>query len=153
MRLLAETAWWDLCMAGTVTVGCVLALIFGLSFAFDRLGLPHEFLVPTAFLALLVPVVFMGFFKRLRKRPRYSAGHCRVCGYNLTGNVTGICPECGTSFGLGVICECCEKMVYFHPDKQGTFQTCPHCGDVSEVPRMPSAADRSSEQSPPTTPP
>ena len=21
---------------------------------------------------------------------------CRICGYNLTGNVSGICPECGT---------------------------------------------------------
>ncbi len=23
-------------------------------------------------------------------------GHCLRCGYNLTGNVSGICPECGT---------------------------------------------------------
>ena len=23
------------------------------------------------------------------------AGHCRKCGYNLTGNVSGRCPECG----------------------------------------------------------
>ena len=22
--------------------------------------------------------------------------HCKACGYNLTGNVSGICPECGT---------------------------------------------------------
>jgi hypothetical protein len=22
-------------------------------------------------------------------------GHCRKCGYNLTGNVSGVCPECG----------------------------------------------------------
>ncbi len=22
-------------------------------------------------------------------------GHCRNCGYNLTGNVSGVCPECG----------------------------------------------------------
>lgn len=24
-------------------------------------------------------------------------GHCRRCGYNLHGNVSGICPECGTA--------------------------------------------------------
>jgi len=24
---------------------------------------------------------------------------CRTCGYNLTGNVSGICPECGTPVG------------------------------------------------------
>ena len=22
---------------------------------------------------------------------------CALCGYNLTGNVSGVCPECGTS--------------------------------------------------------
>jgi len=25
----------------------------------------------------------------------FSPGHCRSCGYDLTGNVSGICPECG----------------------------------------------------------
>ena len=24
-------------------------------------------------------------------------GHCRKCHYNLTGNTSGICPECGTA--------------------------------------------------------
>ena len=28
---------------------------------------------------------------------RYPAGHCRSCGYNLTANTTGVCPECGTT--------------------------------------------------------
>jgi hypothetical protein len=27
------------------------------------------------------------------RRPR--PGHCSTCGYNLTGNLSGICPECG----------------------------------------------------------
>lgn len=26
---------------------------------------------------------------------RYPHGHCQTCGYNLTGNVSGRCPECG----------------------------------------------------------
>jgi hypothetical protein len=26
---------------------------------------------------------------------RRRAGQCRCCGYNLTGNVSGVCPECG----------------------------------------------------------
>jgi hypothetical protein len=25
-----------------------------------------------------------------------SERHCEKCGYNLTGNVSGVCPECGT---------------------------------------------------------
>jgi len=28
-------------------------------------------------------------------RRRKKAGHCENCGYNLTGNISGICPECG----------------------------------------------------------
>lgn len=29
--------------------------------------------------------------------PRPMPGHCGNCGYNLTGNTSGICPECGRS--------------------------------------------------------
>lgn len=31
--------------------------------------------------------------RRLKKVP---PGHCCSCGYNLTGNVSGMCPECGS---------------------------------------------------------
>ena len=31
------------------------------------------------------------------RRPFYPPGHCQKCGYNLTGNVSGVCPECGTA--------------------------------------------------------
>ena len=27
---------------------------------------------------------------------RHPPNHCRRCGYNLTGNTSGVCPECGT---------------------------------------------------------
>jgi len=30
-----------------------------------------------------------------RDRRRIAPGHCEKCGYNLTGNISGICPECG----------------------------------------------------------
>jgi len=31
-----------------------------------------------------------------RHRNRLIPGHCQKCRYNLTGNESGICPECGT---------------------------------------------------------
>ena len=34
-----------------------------------------------------------------RTRRRYAAGRCQACGYNLTGNVSGRCPECGAATG------------------------------------------------------
>ncbi len=36
--------------------------------------------------------VIRGPFRRWRRRRQ---GLCAQCGYNLTGNVTGVCPECG----------------------------------------------------------
>jgi len=38
--------------------------------------------IPTAFLFWL-------------DRRRIPSGYCKKCGYDLTGNVSGICPECG----------------------------------------------------------
>jgi hypothetical protein len=38
-----------------------------------------------------------------RRRRRHPPGHCAMCGYNLTGNVSGVCPECGEPVELG----CC----------------------------------------------
>jgi 7-keto-8-aminopelargonate synthetase-like enzyme len=36
--------------------------------------------------------------KRINRRraEREARGFCRRCGYDLTGNVSGRCPECGT---------------------------------------------------------
>ncbi len=32
---------------------------------------------------------------------RVPPGYCKKCGYDLTGNVSGICPECGTPVKAG----------------------------------------------------
>ena len=49
-------------------------------------------------LPLWLPLLIIGhptafLWGRAWRRP--LAGHCRNCGYNLTGNVSGRCPECG----------------------------------------------------------
>jgi hypothetical protein len=36
----------------------------------------------------------------VRGVPRHRTGHCRQCDYDLTGDVTGRCPECGEPCGL-----------------------------------------------------
>lgn len=35
----------------------------------------------------------------LRRRRRRRRGQCATCGYDLTGNVTGVCSECGQEMG------------------------------------------------------
>ncbi len=51
-----------------------------------------EIFVPlyALFLAVAVPTLLVWRFGRKPVKP----GHCR-CGYNLTGNTSGVCPECG----------------------------------------------------------
>jgi hypothetical protein len=42
---------------------------------------------------LVVVAIPTGFLWRRNRRP--PPGHCPRCRYNLTGNVSGVCPECG----------------------------------------------------------
>lgn len=46
--------------------------------------------------ALLLLLPLNCTVKGRRYRLRSFRGHCPKCGYNLTGNTSGICPECGT---------------------------------------------------------
>jgi hypothetical protein len=43
------------------------------------------------FLIFAIPTALLWW----RDRRRIPLGHCQHCGYNLTGNVSGVCPECG----------------------------------------------------------
>ena len=45
------------------------------------------------FAVVLIPTVILVWIDRRRSLP----GHC-PCGYDLTGNVSGVCPECGREF-------------------------------------------------------
>jgi hypothetical protein len=42
-------------------------------------------------LLVAAPTACLCWLDRRRIRP----GHCMECGYDLTGNVSGVCPECG----------------------------------------------------------
>ena len=57
----------------------------------DRdLRVPFGPFVGIALVVLTLPL----FAMLLRRVP--GAGHCLACGYDLTGNQSGVCPECGT---------------------------------------------------------
>ncbi len=78
----------------------------GLEHRFDRFTSIESIRVPTWMLVAvfsLLPLWREG--RRYAKRRRSRANLCVECGYNLTGNTTGVCPECGrnvpvTSLGL-----------------------------------------------------
>ncbi len=56
-------------------------------------------------LPLWVPFLLAGVTTSmlLYRDRRYPPGHCCKCGYDLTGNVSGLCPECGQATRTGAI--------------------------------------------------
>lgn len=57
----------------------------------------------SAWLLPAIAMLFAGFavvppaFRRAFQTARTIRRQCTKCGYNLTGNTSGVCPECGTS--------------------------------------------------------
>jgi len=51
-------------------------------------------------LPLIYPMFILAAIAWWTYQRRAKPGHCR-CGYDLTGNVSGRCPECGASISVG----------------------------------------------------
>ncbi|MBN2562782.1 MAG: hypothetical protein JXQ75_17805 [Phycisphaerae bacterium] len=117
VRSIALPLWMPLALAAIVTywlwciqdrrigkwVGTVIGLAFLVLCALVSWGVP---ILPVSGTVLLI-FVFYGILLSLSfgipasmlwwyEWRRIPAGHCRECGYDLTGNTSGICPECGT---------------------------------------------------------
>ncbi len=111
--------------AGPVELGaCVLIVVLGLAGLFGLLhhlqSMHGETMSPIAGAGLVAGAVVLTFavasaavagvllgiwfafstvatpLSRWLQRRTPAAGHCVGCGYNLRGNVSGVCPECGT---------------------------------------------------------
>ena len=102
--------------AAGILIGCLTGAVF-YPFAwkflrrrqFDRVRLklfvamavasPVLAVLGAAYYTLGGPIVFVTTCAVLwRALPRLyeTPGHCHTCEYDLTGNVSGVCPECGT---------------------------------------------------------
>jgi hypothetical protein len=60
--------------------------------------------VTTLAFPLWMPLLLLGgytlvtlFRSRIRRYRRRTGGRCSECGYDLFGNESGVCPECGTA--------------------------------------------------------
>ncbi|RMF71302.1 MAG: hypothetical protein D6744_18140 [Planctomycetota bacterium] len=81
--------WWDRAFLAAIALRCVL------------LSLQALFSLPILrwFAAGAGVVVVVTFVGGMLTRRRRGASGCRSCGYDLTGNVSGACPECGAPAG------------------------------------------------------
>ena len=69
--------------------------VLGFALSRDPVGGQPEIVIPLwAFpLAFAIAPGIWGVLAYRRFRPK---GHCAACSYDLTGNTSGVCPECGT---------------------------------------------------------
>lgn len=88
--------------------GCLASSVFCLYYPFaGRLRLEMAFrgdsvywsrlIMPCVVTVLLAAACRFAASLRCRwdTRLRHPPGHCQECGYDLTGNESGVCPECG----------------------------------------------------------
>jgi hypothetical protein len=62
----------------------------------------HHITIPWWLLVVLFSLApLLGVIRRWRSIRRSPHGFCARCGYNLTANVSGTCPECGTPIMAG----------------------------------------------------
>lgn len=54
--------------------------------------------LPLLMMVLAMVALLTGIVRHALRRRRTAAHRCAACGYSLTGNISGVCPECGTPF-------------------------------------------------------
>lgn len=64
----------------------------------ERCFAPDGHGIHVPFWLLLLTVAAPTAIAFYRDRRRIPPGHCSKCGYDLTGIVSGVCPECGLKF-------------------------------------------------------
>lgn len=110
--MLTAVAWAFSRLGGTVSIGNVplvnepeLTLVDGdLSISLGMAELatnpPRPKYLGRVNVSLICPLVALAIPTALlwiTDRSRPPSGHCQKCGYDLTGNISGRCPECGTA--------------------------------------------------------
>lgn len=68
--------------------------VFGSGTSYVVISTPDWAVVGALSVLPLAGILRRHWIRRIRKRG--LAGRCVTCGYNLTGNVSGVCPECGS---------------------------------------------------------
>lgn len=99
-------------LVGTILVpiGYLPGSFFGFYWLNDVHGAPMWVVIPIVIVVSFSPIIYItlwlfwrltpgdhgGPLWRRRRRLLRERGLCLDCGYDLTGNVSGVCPECGT---------------------------------------------------------
>ncbi len=87
-------------LTGWVIAGTLLNAAFDVAVVLGLTAGWQYVLGMVTIIAIFIAVLhYFGSRERVKMR-FYDHPVCRVCTYNLTGNLSGICPECGTPISL-----------------------------------------------------
>jgi len=75
-------------LGGTFLYYPIFSLLLGRELRFDRAGV---LIISVGIVICVLDGLCIMFLRKKGIPP----GRCPACGYDLTGNVSGICPECG----------------------------------------------------------
>ena len=85
-----------------VALGSVVPVVLAVLAAQHFLARGAQGLFPTVWLAPgLYAAVVCGVGLLIASQPRRRAGACAKCAYDLAGNQSGVCPECGAPIPQG----------------------------------------------------
>lgn len=100
-------AWWfvgsryaDLVghrLAAWTLFGTLINVAFDLAFVGGALAGPGVPLMVTGGIGVFIAVLSIIGRRGALKMRFVDAPNCMQCGYDLTGNLSGVCPECGTA--------------------------------------------------------
>ncbi|MCA9253262.1 MAG: hypothetical protein R3E58_08470 [Phycisphaerae bacterium] len=88
-----RTFWTGWILSVAIGIMPFLLLMLPGGFTVREQGLFLEFASTAIFLATIIGILIA--LQRDDRNQNYVK-RCRECGYNLTGNVSGVCPECGS---------------------------------------------------------
>jgi hypothetical protein len=83
----------------TIAVACGITFLLLLPQRYWTHWYPTVHAMPVVGIGLIVVSVGLWFQTKLEPRKLDFTPRCRGCGYNLTGNRSGVCPECGRPTG------------------------------------------------------
>ena len=95
---LSAVAFAALLLIMPVTIDALLTTLLTGTVGAELGALPTISFVALLFLSILLPYLGVRFlyFKLRWRTVLTDEPHCNSCGYNLTGNESGKCPECAT---------------------------------------------------------
>ena len=86
-------------LLGWIISGWLINVAFDMSVVFGTFaGVENALMFVGGILVCLVPLHLIG--RRASLKDRFTLPLCAECNYNLTGNLSGVCPECGTVIGV-----------------------------------------------------